>query len=293
MAPKRPRTGDDAEAEDGFPAARRSRRIATIHAIDYKSTQRTSSRPAESGRAARPRALTAPSADAETEPPPSSPVPSSSNPESESSSLPSHREHVTGGEPALHEQMQLVATPASSPEYRRVLERRRGSSVTWSVLIPSSPFPPPRAVTSDGIGALVPLGAVFGTAAEAAKAADKALIAMWGPRNASAHLNFPLVEYGGEAVQRYGPELSTYLLKLCEDGKAARHKAKARDEAERYVKNLGESHVSRRLARSIRRMKSAPDFVDPHAACGVCPACRQVRWLGEKKLTKCISNPWD
>ena len=53
----------------------------------------------------------------------------------------------------------------------------------------------------------------YPTPEAAARTADRALIAVYGPKAAESNLNFPLEEYAME-VQRFGPELTEYLRML-------------------------------------------------------------------------------
>ena len=140
---------------------------------------------------------------------------------------------------------------------------------------PPAPFPGGGATV---LQPLVHLGASFPTADAAARAADRALIALQGRQQTSSALNFPEGEYGAEEQRRYGPALSAFLAELCHE--AARETAEVRREAlrekdkdalQRYYDN-----VDRSQAVAMRRLKRDPLFVTAHKRCGICPGCRQA-----------------
>ena len=122
------------------------------------------------------------------------------------------------------------------------------------------------------------------TAIDAARAADVALIAMWGPTAAEPLLNFPLDSYtAAQRQQLFGNSLSSFLLSLCEQAKAQRAKAvfetgvAKRDAGVSQLSKWEEEAKERRS--KIHRLKRTK-LIDETKRCGVCPACRRP-WLKE------------
>lgn len=112
------------------------------------------------------------------------------------------------------------AATAQANIYRRIRRVKRGVTYVYEALIPSEPF------RSSEIKEVVPFGASFKTAIEAATAADLALVAMWGRFAAAPHLNFSIDRLGErEDVHcRYGTELASYLIEISQ---SYRHSKKA------------------------------------------------------------------
>lgn len=129
----------------------------------------------------------------------------------------------------------------------------------------------------------IKLGATYPSPESAARAADRALIAMWGRLDAEDYLNFPLRDYDG-CFQRYGVDLTRYFLGIIEKGKEMVDIAKS---ASRVPE---QTEYSRRLGRVIqqnKRVKEQSDLILSEQSkvykfhknnCGVCPSCRQP-WL--------------
>ncbi|KAL4428672.1 hypothetical protein ABPG77_009778 [Micractinium sp. CCAP 211/92] len=135
----------------------------------------------------------------------------------------------------------------------------------------------------------------YSSALEAARAHDRAAIAILGPEAAASSLNFPASNYLGER-QRFGPHLSAFLLELGEAGKPAPAPARRRqklqgERLQRALDALEAANVgppaARRARAAPRRAAEAreaevaaqrqadPAWAPPREPCGVCPACRQ------------------
>jgi hypothetical protein len=141
----------------------------------------------------------------------------------------------------------------------------------WEVLVPRpTALPTPKPIQ-------IYLGAQFGTAEEAARAADRALLAMQGAEAARPQLNFPAATYGADAQRRFGPALSEFLAGIC------REAAQARASSKKKAAPLRGAQVTswmdgqfRKEAKVLERMRRDPLYVDQAMPCGVCPGCRQV-----------------
>lgn len=163
------------------------------------------------------------------------------------------------------------------------LDARARKNFRWHVLIPNKCFL--KLGSRDIEKHCVKLGATYPSPESAARAADQALIAMWGPMDSEEFLNFPIQDYEkDESVQRYGPDLTRYMLTLIEKG--SEMVAKAKDSAH----TPEQSDFTRRLRMLYQRSKQVSDECNALLAnesdkykfhtsnCGVCPSCRQP-WL--------------
>jgi hypothetical protein len=123
----------------------------------------------------------------------------------------------------------------------------------------------------------------------AARAADRAVVALLGPRRAAAFLNFPLDPPRGlEDKRRYGHDLSTFLSDGLEKEAAA-----AKDAARRAASGAAndaararrlEAHERRRdreqALEGLKARNPGLPFDAVSVPCGVCPSCRRP-WLGD------------
>lgn len=155
-------------------------------------------------------------------------------------------------------------------------------NLKWHVLIPKKP----RVQTRDMEKMekdLVRLGAVYPSPEEAARAADKALIAMWGTQDAEDFLNYSSTEYNAdECYRRFGSDLTEYLARLVEQGQLqmdSRPKRYKPQEKNEYARRLLESYKFSALTRHrINSLVSSdPTLSLQKERCGICRYCRQVR----------------
>lgn len=122
----------------------------------------------------------------------------------------------------------------------------------WEVLVPTKGALSMLAASLPGTQRtqckLCPLGAIYPTDELAARAADRALIALSGRLASEALLNWPLDEYPeGDCHQLYGAQLARYMTQIVEDGQremeAARrglHRSQARNMGEDGGCDVGE-----------------------------------------------------
>ena len=167
-----------------------------------------------------------------------------------------------------------VGPPQDGSFVRIQRDRRTRSYARWYVLIPRKPKH--RILNIEK--SLVMIGIRFPSPEEAARAADVALIAMWGKDDAMEHLNYPVTEYDVEGYhQRFGLNLTRYLIRLMEQGEVRSQEA-APPQRPRYhevAKLLCEIIACRRqLTREY--IKEHPESKVGMEPCGVCPSCRQV-----------------
>ena len=129
----------------------------------------------------------------------------------------------------------------------------------------------------------IKLGATYPSAESAARAADRALIAMWGRMDAEDYLNFPSSDYS-DCIQLYGVDLTRFLLDIVEHGKEMVEKAK---NASRVTKQTEYSSRLRRVYQQNKTLREKCDalisdqrdlFTFHKTSCGVCVNCRQP-WL--------------
>lgn len=158
--------------------------------------------------------------------------------------------------------------------YDRIQKHRQWNR--WEVLIPKCSVHRMKNEKS-----FVKIGAKYPTAESAARAADKALIAVWGRGDAEEHLNFPLSNYDPNVYfQRYGVDLSHYLVSLVQQGKQMQDVAKS---SSRH-REVGSLHLrrfaqQRQFAQERKKMYDKNPLYKFHTIpCGVCPACKQP-WL--------------
>lgn len=125
--------------------------------------------------------------------------------------------------------------------------------------------------------ALTAFGSTFLTAEQAASAADRALIAMWGYNAAAPLLHFPQPGYYTleDRQQRFGHHLSSFLNNICKEAIAV--KKKAVYERERLYDSASKSEQQRK--KKIRRIRDASTLINEMEECGLCSSCRQP-WLG-------------
>ncbi len=103
----------------------------------------------------------------------------------------------------------------------------------WEVLVPTKGALSMLAASLPGTQRtqckLCPLGAVYPTAELAARAADRALIALSGRLAADALLNWPLDEYpAGNCHQLYGAHLARYMMQIVDEGQREMEAARRR-----------------------------------------------------------------
>ncbi|WPT10957.1 hypothetical protein PSENEW3n2_00002129 [Picochlorum sp. SENEW3] len=132
--------------------------------------------------------------------------------------------------------------------------------------------------------AFVKFGAKYPTAESAARAADKALISILGRGDAEEHLNFPLSNYDPNGYfQRYGVDLSHYLVSLVQQGKQmVQTVAKSKHSRHTEVSSLHFRRIAqqKQFAEERKRMYDKNPLYKFHTIpCGVCPACKQP-WSG-------------
>ena len=152
-------------------------------------------------------------------------------------------------------------------------------NLKWHVLIPKKP----RVQTHDMEKDLVRL-AVYPSPEEAARAADKALIAMWGTQDAEDFLNYSSAEYNAdECYRRFGSDLTEYLAGLVErgqlqmDSRPKKKKPKRTNEyASRLLKHYDFTSLTRCKINDI--VSSDPTISLQKERCGICRYCRQVRF---------------
>lgn len=159
-------------------------------------------------------------------------------------------------------------------QYLRIKRIDTRGSPRWRPLIPGSTNP---LAIKNAERKLSQFGATYPKASQAAEAADRALIAMWGPKAAAPNLNFPLEKYPQEEQQqRFGTALSSFLLKICEESATAR----AEKQGERLKRGLPASWQAKERRRLQVKKIRTTRIVDETVNCGICPTCRQP-WLHE------------
>jgi len=151
-------------------------------------------------------------------------------------------------------------------------------NLKWHVLIPKKP----RAQVHDMEKVLVRLGAAYPSPEEAARAADKALIAIWGTQDAEEFLNYSSPEYdSSECYRRFGSDLTEYLAGLVEQGQLQmnlRPKRSKPVEKNEYARRLLEIYQFSALTRHkiSDLVRSDPTISLQKERCGICRHCRQV-----------------
>ena len=131
--------------------------------------------------------------------------------------------------------------PVEVPRFQRIrLEKvsaRQKNRVKhvdgWEVLVPTKGALSLLAAALPGTQRtqckLCPLGAIYPTAELAARAADRALIALSGRLAAEALLNWPLVEYpAGDCHQLFGERLARYMIRIVDEGQEEMDAARGR-----------------------------------------------------------------
>ena len=176
--------------------------------------------------------------------------------------------------------------PSGSADRRENYERihhvpragvRRGGRVVsgWDVLLPTkgalwmlvAKLPERQRVACY----LYPLGAVFPSAEMAARAADRALIAVSGRLASSTLLNWPLEQYPeSSCYQRFGSDLVRYLQGIMAEGRAEMEAAKGQDLSERGVLDR-DWRLRQKMAARI--LKEDPLYRAHMRPCGTCQPC--------------------
>ena len=157
---------------------------------------------------------------------------------------------------------------------------RRGGRVVsgWDVLLPTkgalwmlvAKLPERQRVACY----LYPLGAVFPSAEMAARAADRALIAMSGRLASSTLLNWPLEQYPeSTCYQRFGSDLVRYLQGIVAEGRAEMEAAKGQDLSERGVLDR-DWRLRQKMAAMI--LKEDPVYRAHMRPCGTCQPCKSA-----------------
>ena len=165
--------------------------------------------------------------------------------------------------------------------YERIqIDTKAKKNKKWNVLIPKKPMQRIASLEK----CLVKLGAAYPSPESAARAADMALIAMWGRANAEEYLNFPLKDYKeDECFQRYGIDLTRYMISIIDKGKdmvsaansvVAEHNDFSRRQMRRYTQ---EKEFSKRISEVTDQN---PLYTWHTKPCGLCLHCRQP-WLGK------------
>lgn len=162
------------------------------------------------------------------------------------------------------------------PQYPRVKTIRLANTPRYRPLIPTT-LDPFAYHANKNKNALTTFGATFLTVEQAASAADRALIAMWGLHPAAPLLHFPQPGYYKleDQQQRFGHHLSTFLNSICKEAIAI--KKKAINEKERLYDRASKSEQQRK--KKIRRIRDASTLINEMEECGLCGSCRQP-WLG-------------
>lgn len=158
-------------------------------------------------------------------------------------------------------------------------------NLRWHVLIPSTR----HALRVRGMKC-VKLGAMYPSPEYAARAADIALIALWGRLDSEDYLNFPLHDYDESmCYQRYGGDLTRYMIDIVEMGKKMVAQAKSTLPAPRpseYFERLQKMYHQNAIMRAKydALISEHEDLYKFHKnKCGVCVNCRQP-WLGRACL---------
>lgn len=156
-------------------------------------------------------------------------------------------------------------------------ERRFKVNQVWCALIPNKTMYKARSCLER---CLVKFGARYPSAESAARAADEALIAMWGLGNSEEYLNFPPYDYDpSQSYQRFGYDLSSFLASLIEKG-AQMFSSSTRKKSSHSVYSswLIGNYVYQELKRDKMEdiVKQNPTISLNREQCGVCPHCRQV-----------------
>ena len=175
----------------------------------------------------------------------------------------------------------LLTIPSRFPfsqQYPRVKTIRLANIPRYRPLIPTT-LDPFAYSANKHKNALTAFGATFLTAEQAASAADRALIAMWGFKSAEPLLHFPQPGYYKveDRQQRFGHHLSSFLNNtICKE--ALEIKKKALAEKERLW-NQASTSEQQRKRKKIRRIRDASALINEMDECGLCSSCRQP-WLG-------------
>jgi hypothetical protein len=176
--------------------------------------------------------------------------------------------------------------------YERIqIDPKAKKNKKWNILIPRKPM---KRITSLE-KSLVKLGAAYPSPESAARAADMALIAMWGRANAEEYLNFPLGEYKeDECFQRYGVDLTRYMISIIDKGKdmvssAYSVVAEHNDFSLRQMRRFTQKKEFKERMSEV--MDQNPLYTWHTNACGVCLHCRQP-WLGKPCVRYKISKEY-
>ncbi len=190
----------------------------------------------------------------------------------------------------------VVEAPLEGPRFQRIRrekasarQKKRMKHVDgWEVLVPTKGALSMLAAALPGTQRtqckLCPLGAIYPTAELAARAADRALIALSGRLAAEALLNWPLGAYPeGDCHQLFGARLARYMTQIVDEGQREMEAARRRvrrsaaretdgDDGGEYDRENQHHHRHRDAgARSGKRQEQAA---------AVRPA-KSLRWLME------------
>ena len=214
-------------------------------------------------------------------------------------------EHTEQSEASDESAPRAATAPMEARQYRRVQlqrvsarQKRRAKHVDgWEVLVPTKGALSMLAAALPGTQRtsckLCPLGAVYPSADGAAKAADRALIALSGRLAAESLLNWPLDAYPEEEChQLYGPHLARYLNEIVQESKEEMEMARSR---------LGPPTVrqedrARKRARKVRDLavskliQEEPLYTFAQQPCGLCRPCRHPE-LGKRCLRAQMGTP--
>ncbi len=127
--------------------------------------------------------------------------------------------------------------------------------------------------------ALTTFGATYLSSDQAAVAADRALIAMWGYKAAAPYLHFPQPNYYKieDQQQRCGHYLTAFLQSICQEAEALK-KTAVRERERSYHRAVDDERERKKKIVRIRD-HSTSNLINEMKDCGLCAACRQP-WLG-------------